>query len=163
MGVDMGVIVVGMADLKVAKSPDILTTLGLGSCVGITLYDKIKKIGGMAHVMLPTYKGFEGQNIAKFADSAIIELVNQLSRIGTTRAAVVAKIAGGAHMFGRTQNNDMLKIGERNASASIAILKQLGIPIVANDTGGTHGRTIELHIETGALKIRAVGAGEKFI
>ena len=159
----MGVIVVGMADLKVAKSPDILTTLGLGSCVGITLYDKIKKIGGMAHVMLPTYKGFEGQNIAKFADSAIIELVNQLSRTGTTRAALVAKIAGGAHMFGRTQNNDMLKIGERNASASIAILKQLGIPIVANDTGGTHGRTIELHIETGALKIRAVGAGEKFI
>jgi len=64
----MGMIVVGMADLKVAKNPDILTTLGLGSCVGITLYDKIQKIGGLAHVMLPTYKGFEGQNIAKFAD-----------------------------------------------------------------------------------------------
>jgi len=159
----MGVIVVGMADLKVAKSPDILTTLGLGSCVGITLYDKVKKIGGMAHVMLPTYKGFEGQNIAKFADSAIIELVNQLTRLGTTRAALVAKIAGGAHMFGHAQNNDMLKIGERNAAASVAILKQLGIPVQANDTGGSHGRTIELHIETGALKIRTVGAGEKFI
>jgi len=159
----MGVIVVGMADLKVAKNPDILTTLGLGSCVGITLYDKLTKIGGMAHVMLPTYKGFEGQNIAKFADSAIIELVKQLTRIGTTRNALIAKIAGGAHMFGRTSNNDMLKIGERNAAASLAILKQLGIPVHANDTGGTHGRTIELHTETGALKIRTVGAGEKFI
>jgi len=159
----MGVIVVGMADLKVAKSPDNLTTLGLGSCVGITLYDKAKKIGGMAHVMLPTYKGFEGQNIAKFADSAIIELINQLARLGVARGAVVAKIAGGAHMFGRTQNNDMLKIGERNSAASIAILKQLGIPIVANDTGGSHGRTIELLMDTGALKIRTVGAGEKFI
>jgi len=159
----MGVIVVGMADLKVAKSPDILTTLGLGSCVGVTLYDKIKKIGGMAHVMLPTYKGFEGQNIAKFADSAIIELINQLQRLGVGRNAVVAKIAGGAHMFGRSQNNDMLKIGERNAAASTAILKQLGIPIIANDTGGSRGRTIELNMENGALKIRSVGAGEKFI
>ena len=159
----MGVIVVGMADLKVAKNPDILTTLGLGSCVGITLYDKTQKIGGLAHVMLPTYKGFEGQNIAKFADSAIIELVNQLSRIGASRKLLVAKIAGGAHMFGNTQNNDMLKIGERNAAASLAILKQLGIPVQANDTGGTHGRTIELYTDSGSLKIRTVGAGEKFI
>jgi len=159
----MGVIVVGMADLKVAKSPDVLTTLGLGSCIGITLYCGAKKVGGMAHVMLPTYKGFEGQNIAKFADSAIIELVNQLSRMGAQRGALIAKIAGGAHMFGRSQNNDMLKIGERNAAASIAILKQLGIPIKANDTGGSHGRTIELYLETGQLKIRSVGAGEKFI
>jgi len=159
----MGVIVVGMADLKVAKAPDILTTLGLGSCVGVTLFDKTKKIGGMAHCMLPTYKGFEGQNIAKFADSAIIELINQLARLGVARNALVAKIAGGAHMFGRSQSNDMLKIGERNAAASTAILKQLGIPIIANDTGGTHGRTIELSMDTGALKIRTVGAGEKFI
>jgi len=159
----MGVIVVGMADLKVAKSPDTITTLGLGSCVGITLYDKSKKIGGMAHVMLPTYKGFEGQNIAKFADSAIIELINQLGRVGVSRNSVVAKIAGGAHMFGRTQNNDMLKIGERNAAASTAILQQLRIPIIANDTGGSHGRTIELNLETGALRIKSVGAGEKFI
>jgi len=159
----MAVIVVGMADLKVAKAPDTLTTLGLGSCVGITLFDRAKKIGGMAHCMLPTYKGFEGQNKAKFVDSAVIELINQLVRIGASRNALVAKIAGGAHMFGRSQNNDLLKIGERNAAAGLAILKQLSIPVQANDTGGTHGRTIELNIEDGSLKIRTVGAGEKFI
>ena len=159
----MGMIVVGMADLKVAKDPDNLTTLGLGSCIGITLYDRAKKIGGLAHVMLPTYKGFEGQNIAKFADSAIIELVNQITRIGASRNSLVAKIAGGAHMFGHSQNSDIMKIGERNAKASIAILSQLRIPIQANDTGGTHGRTIELYMDTGALKIKTVGLGEKFI
>jgi len=159
----MGVIVVGMADLKVAKHPDTLTTLGLGSCVGITLFDATKKIGGLAHVMLPSYRGFEGQNVAKFADSAIIELVKQLAKIGVQRSSLVAKLAGGAHMFGRTQNNDMLKIGERNAAASVAILKQLGIPIKANDTGGSHGRTIELNMDTGALKIKTVGAGMKYI
>jgi len=159
----MAVIVVGMADLKVAKHPDTLTTLGLGSCVGITLFDRAKHIGGMAHCMLPTYKGFEGQNIAKFVDSAVIELINQLVRIGASRNSLVAKIAGGAHMFGRSQNSDMLKIGERNAAAGLAILRQLSIPVQANDTGGSHGRTIELNIETGALKIKTVGAGEKFI
>jgi len=159
----MAVIVVGMADLKVAKHPDTLTTLGLGSCVGITLFDRSKKIGGMAHCMLPTYKGFEGQNIAKFVDSAVIELINQLVRIGATRTSLVAKIAGGAHMFGRSQNSDMLKIGERNAAAGLAILRQLSIPVQANDTGGSHGRTIELDIDSGALRIKTVGAGEKFI
>jgi len=159
----MAVIVVGMADLKVAKHPDKLTTLGLGSCVGITLFDRTKKIGGLAHCMLPTYKGFEGQNIAKFVDSAVIELINQMVRIGASRSSLVAKIAGGAHMFGGSQNSDMLRIGERNAASGLAILKQLSIPVQANDTGGTYGRTIELDIDTGALKIRAVGAGEKFI
>lgn len=155
---------VGMADLKTAKAPDVLTTLALGSCVGITLYDKAKKIGGMAHCMLPTYKGFEGQNRAKFVDSAVIELINQLSRMGVQKGALVAKITGGAHMFtGVSQNNDLLKIGERNAAAGVAILKQLAIPIVANDTGGTHGRTIELDVSNGALKVKTVGLGEKFI
>ena len=153
----------GMADLKVAKSPDILTTLGLGSCVGITLYDRVNRIGGLAHVMLPTYKGFEGQNIAKFADSAIIELLKQITRIGASKNSLVAKIAGGAHMFGRAQNSDIMKIGERNAKASLAILSQLGISVQANDTGGSHGRTIELNTDTGALKIKTVGLGEKLI
>ena len=156
-------IVVGMADLKVAKNPDQLTTLGLGSCVGITLYDSVNKIGGLAHVMLPSYKGFEGQTIAKFADSAIIELLNQVVRAGAKRHFLVAKVAGGAHMFGASKNNDMLKIGERNVSASLAILSQLNIPVQANDTGGTHGRTIVLNLEDGSLKIRTVGAGEKTV
>ena len=159
----MAVIVVGMADIKVAAAPDELTTLGLGSCVGITLYDASKKIGGMAHSMLPTYSGYEGQNKAKFVDSAVVELINQLTKLGANKKSLVAKITGGAHMFGKTQNNDMLKIGERNAAAAVAVLKQLGIPVRANDTGGTHGRTIVLNIDNGELKIRTVGKGEKII
>jgi len=159
----MAVLIVGMADLKFAKAPDTLTTLGLGSCVGITLFDKKNKIGGMAHCMLPTYKGFEGQNKAKFVDSAVVELLEKMTKIGASKVGLVAKIAGGAHMFGKSQNNDLLKIGERNAAAGLAILKQLSIPVTANDTGGTHGRTIELNLETGALSIKTVGLGTKFI
>jgi len=160
----MAIVTVGMADLKAAKAPDILTTLALGSCVGITLYDSVKKIGGMAHCMLPTYKGFEGQNKAKFVDSAVLELINALARLGVSKNGLVAKITGGAHMFTAiSQNNDLLKIGERNAAAGLAILKHLAIPITANDTGGKHGRTIELDLATGALKVRTVGLGEKII
>jgi len=159
----MAVLVVGMADLKVAKAPDTLTTLGLGSCVGITLFDNKSKIGGMAHCMLPTYKGFEGQSKAKFVDSAVIELLNQMTKLGASRGSLVAKIAGGAHMFGKSQNNDLLKIGERNIAAGLAVLKQLSIPVQANDTGGTYGRTIELNINTGALSIKTVGVGTKSI
>lgn len=157
-------VVVGMADLKAGRAPDIVTTLALGSCVGITLYDKAKKIGGMAHCMLPSYKGFEGQNRAKFVDSAVVELLKTLAGMGVQKNGLVAKVAGGAHMFtGISQSNDLLKIGERNAAAALAILKQLAIPIVANDTGGQHGRTIELDLSNGALKVKTVGKGEKFI
>ena len=159
----MATIVVGMADLKVAKHPDVLTTLGLGSCIGICIFDAASKVGGLAHVMLPSYKGYEGQTIMKFADSAIIELLNQMTRMGAKRTGLVAKIAGGAHMFGKASSNDMLKIGERNAAASLAILAQLKIPVRANETGGTHGRTIILDLNDGSLKIRTVGAGEKTV
>ena len=158
----MRVIVVGMADMQTVRCPDVLTTLGLGSCVGVALFDRINKIGGLAHIMLPTMKGFEGQSVAKFADSAIAELVNRMVREGALRSAIVAKIAGGAHMFGHSMS-DILKIGERNSASCIAVLRQLGIPLQANDTGGPYGRTIELNTETGALKIRTIGAGERFI
>ena len=159
----MGTIVVGMADLKVSRHPDLLTTLGLGSCVGITLYDKVQKIGGLAHVMLPSIKGFEGQTIAKFADSAIVELLNLMTRAGANRNVLAAKITGGAHMFGGVTSNNLLKIGERNAEASLAVLKHLKIPVIANETGGSHGRTIILNLDDGSLFIKTVGAGQKTV
>ena len=158
----MATIVVGMADLRACRYPDTLTTLGLGSCVGVCLYDKVTKISGMAHIMLPNMSGYEGQNRAKFADSAITDLVNVMVGMGAGRNSMTAKLAGGAHMFSGSMNN-VLKVGERNAEACAATLGRLNIPIRANDTGGTHGRTIELYSDTGMLKIRTVGAGEKYI
>lgn len=158
----MAVIIIGMADMNVCKAPDILTTLGLGSCVGITLYDKTKKIGGMVHVMLPEFGPNMGQNRAKFADTGIADLLHQLTGMGVAKAALVAKMAGGAHMFSGS-NNNILKIGDRNIASSLDTLKKLGIPLIANETGGQHGRTIELNTETGQLKIKTIGYGEKFV
>ena len=158
----MGVILVGMADLKAAKHPETLTTLGLGSCVGITLFDSRTKTGGLAHIMLPDSTSFGGQNRAKFADTAIPDLISLMVSLGAIRQTLVAKLAGGAHMFGGSQS-DVLNIGKRNAAACAAILAHLRIPVLANDTGGSYGRTIELITDSGALKIKTVGHGEKFI
>lgn len=161
----MGVVIkVGMADLKTAKSPDILTTLGLGSCIGIALWDSQTKIGGLAHIMLPdSTKIRNNANIAKFADTGIKELVRQMEAMGVPRRRMVAKIAGGARMFEVSGAASVGNIGEKNAIASKEILKSLGIPVVAEDTGLNYGRTVELDCSNGNYLIKSVGKSIKTI
>lgn len=155
---------VGMADLKVACHPSILTTLGLGSCVGITLYDRNKKFIGMAHIMLPSSKiATANTNRAKFADTGIVDLVNQMLAIGANHNDLVAKIAGGAQMFAFTGSNESMKIGARNSEATKKVLKELNIPILSEDTGGNHGRTIEISSDDGRLMVRTIGFGIKYL
>lgn len=155
---------VGMADLNVAKSPNYLTTLGLGSCVGITLYDRVNKIAGLAHIMLPSSKEIKNnENKAKFADTGIDELIYQMAKIGANRNNLVAKIAGGSQMFNFNSNNDLLRIGERNIISTKSKLKELGIKIIGEDTGGNFGRTIILNSVDGSLHIKTIGHGEKII
>ena len=155
---------VGMGDLKVAKCPDNLTTLGLGSCVGAVVYDKNTKISGMLHCMLPdSTKISNNTNIAKFADTGLDELLRQMTALGARKSSMVAKIAGGAQMFAFKNSNDLLRVGDRNVEAVKKKLKQMGIPIIAEDTGLTYGRTIEFYSETGILLIKAVGKGQKEI
>lgn len=154
------VIKVGMADLCTAKYPDILTTLGLGSCVGIALYDSELKIGGLAHIMLPDSTQIKNNsNEAKFADTAVMALVKQMEQEGAQRHRLIAKIAGGAHMFEFKNTNSMMRIGTRNVAAVINILNKVHIPIIAQDTGKNYGRTIELHTSTGVLRVKTVGQG----
>lgn len=149
---------VGMADMNVCAPPDCITTLGLGSCVGIVLYDPSRKVSGMVHVMLPdSTKIKNNENIAKFADTGIEELIRRLVAKGANRSALIAKIAGGAQMFAFSSNNDMLRVGERNVEATKDKLNSLRIPIVAQDTGANYGRTIEFSPETGELLIKSVG------
>lgn len=161
----MGVVIkVGMADLKTGKAPDILTTLGLGSCIGIALWDPVTKIGGLAHVMLPdSTKIRNNTNIAKFADTGIVELVRQMEALGVQKRRLVAKIAGGARMFEVSGATSVGNIGEKNAIASKQKLKELGIPILAEDTGLNYGRTVELNCANGDYVIKAVGKPIKTI
>lgn len=158
------VIKVGMADLKIAKNPDILTTLGLGSCIGIAVWDPMTKIGGLAHIMLPdSTKIRNNSNIAKFADTGIDELIRLMLQAGANKNKLVAKIAGGARMFEVSGATTVGNIGEKNAIASKEKLKQLGIPLLAEDTGLNYGRTVELDCSNGNYLIKAVGKQVKTI
>ena len=154
------VIKVSMADLKVCKYPDSLTTLGLGSCVGVALYDKATKVTGLAHIMLPDSTAIKNNsNIAKFADTGIVETVRLMEAMGASKSRIVAKIAGGANMF---QSNvagagSTMKVGENNVAACKKKLAELRIPIIAEDTGLNYGRTVIINSEDGVFTIRAIG------
>ncbi|HEX3033126.1 MAG TPA: chemotaxis protein CheD [Bacillota bacterium] len=154
------VIKVGMAEIKVAKAPSRLLTSGLGSCIGICLYDKVARVGGMAHIMLPDSTMAKVLNVAKFADTAVPELIKQMQLLGAAKSRLVAKIAGGAQMFAFATTNDIMRVGERNASAVIAKLEEEHIPLLVCETGGNFGRTIEFDLADGRLYIRTLDMGE---
>ena len=161
----MGVTIkVGMADLKIAKAPDLLTTLGLGSCIGLTLYDPVSKVGGLVHYMLPdSTKLKNNTNIAKFGDTGIRELYKQVVANGANPRRLVAKIAGGAKMFEVSGLSNVGNVGERNAEEAVLILKELNVPLIARDTGLNYGRTVVLDCLTGDYLIKSVGKPEKTI
>ena len=158
------IVKVGMADLNVCKSPESITTLGLGSCVGICIRDPVAKIGGLAHAMLrDSGKRENNANRAKFADTGIEDLVKKIVSMGGRKTRLEAKIAGGAQMFAFQNKSDMVRVGERNVEASKRKLRELGIPLKAQDTGLNYGRTIIFYPETGDLIIRSAGKPEKKI
>jgi len=155
---------VGIADLKVATVPDRLITIGLGSCIGIALLDKVSGIGGLAHIMLPDSSKFSKvNNDIKFADLAIPILINKMKELGASERNLKAKIAGGASMFNFSDNKINMDIGDRNGKAVKEILKSFRIPIESEDVGGTKGRTITFDTVTGDLYVRTVGEGTKTI
>ena len=155
---------VGMADLNVCESPDSITTLGLGSCVGAVIYDPTTKKCGMVHVMLPDSKAItNNQNIAKFADTGIEECLRRVLAIGARRDKLVAKIAGGAQMFSVNTNNAMLRVGDRNVEAVRKKFAELKIPVLSADTGENFGRTVIFYPETGEYLIKAIGKEPKTI
>ncbi len=156
---------VGMADLHICREPDALTTIGLGSCIGIALYDSSTKISGLAHIMLPDSTQIRNNsNPAKFADTGIQKLYDEMIAAGASRTRITAKIAGGAKMFELSGSvSQSINIGEKNAIACREKLRELKIPLLAEDTGLNYGRTVVLYSQTGEFLIKAVGKAEKTI
>ncbi|MGG0738022.1 chemotaxis protein CheD [Niallia taxi] len=159
------VVKVGIADMNTVKAPELIRTSGLGSCVGIVLYDERRSIAGLAHIMLPDSSLSKSGpvNIAKFADTAITELVNKLGELGASKFSLKAKIAGGAQMFQFSGTSDVMRIGPRNVEAVKKALNTLNIKIWAEDVGGNSGRTIEFNPATHELMIRTVNKGTHII
>lgn len=146
---------VGISDYKVAEAPDKLITLGLGSCIGIAIYNRKTRRGGLSHIMLPYSVDFrDSSNIAKFADLAIPAMVEDIKQ-GSLDPRLVAKIAGGASMFNFSETPGG-SVGKRNTEAVEKILKDLRIPIIGQDTGGNVGRTMIVNLDSFDVNIRMV-------
>lgn len=155
---------IGMADYKIGTQSDILITLGLGSCIGIVIYDDTKNIAGMAHIMLPSSSEIKNNsNKLKFADTCLDLMMEELTAKKVNKRSLKAKIAGGAQMFSVSLNSQSLNIGSRNAAAVKEKLKSLGIPIIAEDILGNYGRTIKFSCDTNQLHIKSIGKGEHII
>ena len=155
---------VGMADLKAGKAPDSIISYGLGSCVGIALYDPQTKVGGLAHIMLPdSTQARSNENPAKFADTGLAIMLKDVLDLGASRSRLVAKLAGGAQMFQFANATDIMRVGQRNADAVKKVLAELNIRVIAEDTGGNYGRTVQIDLDNGVYKIKTIDKGEKEI
>lgn len=153
---------VGIADAAIISAPGTIATIGLGSCVGILLYDNICNIAALVHIMLPDSTAFKViTNPYKFADTAIPLIIKEMIQQGCSKRNIVAKIAGGAAMFKFSENTINSDIGNRNVIAVKEAIKQQGIKIVAEDVGGSKGRSMFANAENGMVTIRIVGQGIK--
>ncbi len=156
----MSNIIVNISDWKVCKSPEVIVTYALGSCVGSCLYDKVTGIAGMSHIMLPDSKVIENKsavNRMKFADTALPDMLAAMVKMGADPRRIQAKIAGGALMF--ATKSEQFNIGERNVAAVKKALAALKIPIVASDTGLNYGRTVFFQSADGKVVIKSTVKG----
>ncbi len=146
--------IVGIAEVKVARDPDRLVAYGLGSCVGVTLYDRWNKIGGLAHVMLPSSLPHGRVSTAgKYADTALEELLSSMASEGADLGRLEAKLVGGANMFSAL-SQQAVSIGMRNVSAVRDKLGEKKIAILGEDVGGVHGRTMLFFLGDGRVEVR---------
>ncbi|UNC91779.1 chemotaxis protein CheD [Candidatus Contubernalis alkaliaceticus] len=153
------VVRVKIADLAVLKKEGILVTIGLGSCVGIALYDPLVKVAGLSHIILSNSTLFSNRdNLAKFADTAVPLMLTEMIKLGARKERIRAKIAGGSELFKYKFNGE--SIGEKNIKAVIETLALVKIPLLSQDVGGNSGRTMKLLADSGQVLITKVGQKE---
>ncbi len=146
-----------MSEGLVTAAPNIIVSAGLGSCVAVALFDWRLRIGGLAHIMLPDSRGARDHRLPyRFADSGVASLLANMGCLGTERHSVIARIAGGACMFDACAQTGK-GIGYENIHAVKRALKKEGIPVIGEDTGGSHGRSVEFHLSDGTVVVKAYG------
>lgn len=158
---------VGMGEIRVSKSPEVLSCIGLGSCIGLVFYDRVFKVGGMAHIMMPrserAKKSEDGLfNKAKYSDTAVEAMLKEMEKFGAREIHIKASIFGGANMFPELFHRDaFLNMGQRNSDSVKEELSKRNIQIFVEEIGGNLGRTVTLYTENGRLEMRtAYGEGK---
>ena len=155
-------LIVGIADMKMAKREGVLITYALGSCIGICLHDPLLKLGALVHIMLPVNMEAGRKNPLKYADTGLRETLRKMEAQGANRTRITAKIAGGAKMF-ETQSKSLGDIGHRNSDSVRLVLKKEGIRLLKEDVGGSVARTLLFDVATGQACVRSYGRPELII
>lgn len=153
-GTSLSEIIVGVGDLQVSNREDtVITTFALGSCIGVTLWDPVKKVGGMLHAMLPDSKihGKATEKRAMFVDTGMQDFFEKLRQIGGNPESCQCKLFGGAQVM---QADSFFKIGSRNVSAFFALAEQSRILVLCNETGGQYNRTIKIRLSDGLVAVK---------
>ncbi len=152
---------VGIAELEVARAPATLTALALGSCVAVILYDPGAKVGGLAHVLLPSPSVGRPrpESPGRFAPTAVAALVEELLALGAAQPRITARLVGGASMFTGLQPAGTIQMGERNVHAVRQALHQHGIRLVGELVGGDFGRSVDFEVESGKVRVTSYAHG----
>lgn len=147
---------VRVSDLIVADAPATLVAIGLGSCVAVAVYDAGARIGGLAHVLLPSPGATRLiDRPGRYAQTAIPALVERMIARGARVPAIGARVVGGASMFASLSPPGTIQMGDRNVVAVREALHRNGIRLLGEAVGGDFGRTAEFDLETGRLIVRA--------
>lgn len=155
---------VKVADYAVGRDEQTLITIGLGSCVAIALYDPRTRIGGLAHTLLPSESmARDRSNPAKFPASAVVTLLAEMTRLGADARRVRAKLVGGASMFANLLPAGGINIGDRNVAAARQALEASRVPVVAEDVGSDHGRSVHFHLDDGRVEVRSLKKGNRVL
>ncbi|MCK9524700.1 MAG: chemotaxis protein CheD [Limnochordia bacterium] len=148
---------VNMGQISSFKTQGILTTVGLGSCVGVALYDDLAKVGVMGHIFLPQSREKDaGAPPGKYADTGIPAMIDEAIRLGARKSRLKAKLAGGANLFPNLSANST-SIGMKNIKAVTGHLEEHGIAIIGKDVAGGHGRKMRFFVDTGVVTVTAIG------
>jgi chemotaxis protein CheD len=159
-----GELLVRVADLNIGGAGDTLLTVGLGSCVAIMLHDAAARVGGMAHILLPSLGLSRRQeNPAKCPQTAVPALLERMAQRGASPRRITARIAGGASMFAALAPPGTVHMGERNAVAARETLRSAGLPLVGEDVGADYGRTVRFHVNDGRVEITSVMHGLRIL
>ncbi len=151
-------LMVGLGEVKTSQDPaEVLTCLGLGSCIGVCMYDPVAKVAGMAHIVLPSSDGKPEKTGGKYADTGVPMLLEMMLKRGAIKSRVIVKIAGGAQISRAKGLGDAFQIGERNVEAMQAVFSAASMKIKASDTGGHHGRTMRFNLDTGQTMVTTAG------
>lgn len=150
---------VGLSELAVSKeSSDVLTVLGLGSCIALCAYDPVSRIAALAHMVLPRSR-VESDELGtrvKYIDTGVPWLLQKMSKLGAEKSNLILKITGGARMLNIPGNNSILDIGQKNIVQIKDSLAKEGLKICAEELGGGLGRSVRFYVETGKIQVKAV-------